>query len=97
MKGSNHYCVRCPSLLRNQHLGLRPQSSEKQLCHVEKNSCSVPLKYVRATVDLMVTSKMQEIYLPAERLSSHLLVEAPTVNRYRTNNADIPPEHLYRS
>ncbi|GGJ70662.1 transposase [Glutamicibacter ardleyensis] len=68
-------------------------------CYVtwKKNFYSVPLKHVGATVDLRITSKTLEVYLQSQRLSSHLLFDAATVNQYRTNDADIPPERKYRS
>lgn len=48
-------------------------------------------------MDLRITSKMLEVYLDSQRLCSHLLFDAAAVNQYRTNDADIPPEHKYRS
>lgn len=63
----------------------------------KKNFYSVPLKHVGATVDLRITSKTLEVYLQSQRLSSHLLCNAATVNQYRTNDSDIPPERKYRS
>lgn len=63
----------------------------------KKNFYSVPLKHVGATVDLRITSKTLEVYLQSQRLSSHLLFDTATVNQYRTNDADIPPERKYRS
>ncbi|MGP5155062.1 IS21 family transposase [Glutamicibacter ardleyensis] len=63
----------------------------------KKNFYSVLLKHVGATVDLRITSKTLEVYLQSQRLSSHLLFDAATVNQYRTNDADIPPERKYRS
>lgn len=63
----------------------------------KKNFYSVPLKHVGATVDLRITAKTLEVYLQSQRLSSHLLFDATTVNQYRTNDADIPPERKYRA
>lgn len=63
----------------------------------KKNFYSVPLKHVGATVDLRITAMTVEIYLASERLCSHRLFDAATVNQYRTNDADIPPERQYRS
>ncbi len=61
------------------------------------NFYSVPLKRVGDTVDLRIISKTVEVYLASERLSSHRLFNAATVNHYRSNDADIPPERKYRS
>ena len=55
-----------------------------------KNFYSVPFGHIGALVDLRVTDTMLEVYRADERLTSHLLLPASTVNQYRTNDSDLP-------
>ena len=55
-----------------------------------KNFYSVPFSHIGSLVDLRVTDTMLEVYRADERLTSHLLLPASTVNQYQTNDADLP-------
>ncbi|MCZ2404461.1 IS21 family transposase [Paenarthrobacter sp. Z7-10] len=55
-----------------------------------KNFYSVPFSHIGSLVDLRVTDTMLEVYRGDERLTSHLLLPATTVNQYQTNDADLP-------
>ena len=55
-----------------------------------RNFYSVPFGHIGGHVDLRVTDTMLEIYRGDERLTSHLLLPASTVNQYQTNDADMP-------
>ncbi|MBG6181906.1 hypothetical protein IWX62_003131 [Arthrobacter sp. CAN_A1] len=55
-----------------------------------RNFYSVPFSHIGSLVDLRVTDTMLEIYRADERLTSHLLLPASTLNQYQTNDADLP-------
>ncbi len=62
----------------------------------QRNFYSVPFTHIGARVDLRVTDTMLEVYRHQERLTSHRLVPAGTVNQYRTNEADLPEDRRWR-
>jgi len=62
-----------------------------------RNFCSVPFSHIGAQVDLRVTDTMLEVYRNDERLTSHLLLPASTVNQYRTNDADLPEGRSFQA
>lgn len=62
----------------------------------EKNFYSVPYAHIGRSVDLRVTASMLEVYLDAERLTSHVLVPRGVTNEYRTNDGDLPNGSRYR-
>ncbi|MHA7245161.1 Mu transposase domain-containing protein [Paeniglutamicibacter antarcticus] len=55
-----------------------------------RNFYSVPFGHIGGHVDLRVTDTVLEVYRGDERLTSHLLLPASTVNQYQTNDADMP-------
>ena len=61
-----------------------------------KNFYSVPFSHIGSLVDLRVTDTMLEVYRADERLTSHLLLPASTVNQYQTNEPAVadPARHL---
>ncbi|WOQ16961.1 IS21 family transposase [Raineyella sp. W15-4] len=62
----------------------------------ERNYYSVPFAHIGTTVDLRVTDRVLEAYRGSERLTSHLLLPAGSVNEYRTNDADLPAGKHYQ-
>lgn len=62
----------------------------------EKNFYSVPYAQIGRSVDLRITQSMLEVYLGADRLSSHLLAPAGVINEYRTHEGDLPNGPRYR-
>lgn len=62
-----------------------------------KNFYSVPFTHIGAHVDFRVTDTMLEIYRSDERLTSHLLLPATTVNQYQTNAADLPEGRSFQA
>ncbi|MGP9618443.1 IS21 family transposase [Arthrobacter sp. AOP36-A1-22] len=62
-----------------------------------KNFYSVPFSHIGGRVDLRVTDTMLEVYRGDERLTSHLLLPAATVNRYQTNEADLPEGRSFQA
>lgn len=61
----------------------------------KRNYYSVPVAHLGASVDLRITDTVVEIFRGQQRLSSHLLLPATSVNQYQTNEADIPAEHRF--
>ncbi|EIC06235.1 IS21 family transposase [Microbacterium sp.] len=62
----------------------------------EKNFYSVPYVHIGRAVDLRVTDRMLEVFAGQDRLTSHLLAPAGTVNEYRTHDSDLPDGPQYR-
>jgi transposase len=62
-----------------------------------RNFYSVPFSHIGALVDLRVTETMLEVYRGDERLTSHLLLPASTVNQYQTNEADLPEGRSFQA
>ncbi len=62
----------------------------------QKNFYSVPYTHIGKSVDLRVTASLVEIFLGAERLSSHTLVPRGITNEYRSHPGDLPKDALYR-
>jgi transposase len=62
-----------------------------------RNFYSVPFSHIGALVDLRVTGTMLEVYRGDERLTSHLLLSASTVNQYQTNEADLPEGRSFQA
>ena len=62
----------------------------------EKNFYSVPYVHIGRAVDLRVTDRMLEVFTGQDRLTSHLLAPAGTVNEYRTHDSDLPDGPQYR-
>lgn len=63
----------------------------------ERNFYSVPFTHIGAKVDLRVTDTTLEVYRGDERLTSHLLVPPGAVNRYQTNEADLPEGRAFQA
>lgn len=62
-----------------------------------RNFYSVPFSQIGGHVDLRVTETTGEIYRGDERLTSHLLLPATTVNQYPTNEADLPEGRSFQA
>lgn len=62
----------------------------------QKNFYSVPYTHIGKSVDLRVTASLVEIFLGAERLSSHTLVPRGITNEYRSHPGDLPKDALSR-
>ncbi|MGP4982154.1 IS21-like element ISAar36 family transposase [Glutamicibacter arilaitensis] len=61
----------------------------------KRNYYSVPVAHLGASVDLRVTDTVLEIFKGHQRLGSHVLLSAQSVNQYQTNDSDIPAEHRF--
>lgn len=61
----------------------------------KRNFYSVPVAHIGASVDLRVTDTVLEVFLGQQRLSSHLLLSAASINQYQTHESDIPAEYRF--
>lgn len=62
----------------------------------QRNFYSVPFIHIGARVDLRVGESVLEVYRDHQRLTSHRLQSAGTINQYRTNDADLPEDRRWR-
>lgn len=62
----------------------------------ERNFYSVPYAHVGRGVDLRIKSSTLEVFAGDQRLTSHLLAPAGSVNEYRTHDTDLAGGPRYR-